>query len=54
MCRLFMCDKKFLMTEGVNKIINALDRLEKECGGDSNGFVTEKNGKVTQYKKGIH
>ena len=54
MCRLFMCDKKFLETDGADKILASLDRLEKECGGDSNGFVTVKNGKVTQYKKGIH
>ena len=54
MCRLFMCDKKFLETDGADKILASLDRLEKECGGDSNGFVTVKNGKVTQYKKGSH
>ena len=52
MCRLFMCDKKFLMTEGVNKIINALDRLEKECGGDGNGYDIVKNGEVVEHAKG--
>lgn len=52
MCRLFMCDKKFLMTEGVNKIINALDRLEKECGGDGNGYALVKDGKVVEHAKG--
>ena len=53
MCRLFMCNKKFLETDGADKILASLDRLEKECGGDSNGFVTVKNGKVTHYQNDV-
>ena len=53
MCRLFMADKKFIMNEGMNKVLSFLDHLERECGGDGNGYALIKNGKCIELNKAV-
>ena len=53
MCRVLLADNKFIKTMGFANMLTLLHRLEKECGGDGNGYVLLKNGELIGYDKGV-